>query len=580
MPRSLLLCLGFSAAVLFCPRAGVAGVMARYVKTLGQSNVQGQPFKTAGYRVSLDKEGNLYLCGEVTAPWSKLMKLAPDGRIVWEVACGGYERTVTAVEGDFVYVASKRDLLRRYSTAAGKLDAEWGYGNVAWGGPCPPPPEGFPKFVAPSAMLARGDSLFVVDRGADELLRLDKSTGKLRPFKTRLMAVEPVDLAPAKNGKLLLLTAESLFQIDADGNPGDAPLIDGLAGAVAVDVAPADGNVLVAVGGVNAVLANQIVVHAADGKPTGTTLGEGGGYSGMWKPDRFAFAGDGADFAADAAGGVWVSKMGALPMLTHFDKSGKQDALLMGAAGHGLAVTPDLGVVLGGSYLISWENRPIWTSGLVRFGDLERYPAMQHAHWRYSAAYADAATTVFFGFGNNTILSLSAKDGVAQGQSPNVQWTSGFCSAGKNILHLSKDGSVVSRPLGDLGKPTVFAKSPDGVKLGGPGLAVSADKDRLYATSGDKIVCLGKDGAKVWETAGRGPFALMRTVLWALPPSGPGVVAIDAQSGQPLGVFGDKEIERRPALAPVALAVAAKDGKDYLFVSGNWQVQVFEISGL
>ena len=46
-----------------------------------------------------------------------------------------------------------------------------------------------------------------------------------------------------------------------------------------------------------------------------------------------------------------------------------------------------------------------------------------------------------------------------------------------------------------------------------------------------------------------------------------------------LDVIGDKSVDGRPAVGRVSgLAVASKDGRNYLFVASNWQIQVFEIT--
>ena len=89
---------GIFARILGAMPSAMAGPTLTYVKTLGQSNVKGSPLRTAGSRISVDQDGNLYLCGITNGPWNTLFKLAPDGRVVWECPCSGYARTVTAVD--------------------------------------------------------------------------------------------------------------------------------------------------------------------------------------------------------------------------------------------------------------------------------------------------------------------------------------------------------------------------------------------------------------------------------------------------------------------------------------------------
>ncbi|MCY2989531.1 MAG: hypothetical protein NTY19_16895 [Planctomycetota bacterium] len=54
---------GIFATILGAMPSAMAGPTLTYVKTLGQSNVKGSPLRTAGSRISVDQDGNLYLCG-------------------------------------------------------------------------------------------------------------------------------------------------------------------------------------------------------------------------------------------------------------------------------------------------------------------------------------------------------------------------------------------------------------------------------------------------------------------------------------------------------------------------------------
>ncbi len=571
--------LGVAALVLAAQSTAAGGLAVNYVKTLGQTNVKGMPFRTAGGRISVDKHGNLYLCGMVNAPWNALIKLAPDGRVIWESPCSGYNATATAVDEDYVYVVAPK-LLRRFTKAGGKMDSTWGFENTAWGGGMAEPGIGFPSLSSPKALIASGSHLYVVDSGRDELLRLEKATGKEHPFNSRLMVVAPVDIANAKNGNLLLLTGESVFEIDAEGNPGKGPIIDGFAGAAAIDVDPVEGKIYIAIGGADGDLVNTINEYTADGKPTGVKIGRGGEFSGMWAPDQFAFAAGLNDIAIDPAGGLWVSNAGrgVLPTLVHFDRSRRQDGLVMGVNAQGLAVCPDLSVIAGGTCKISWDNRPLWTSGLVTFGDQKQYPALGPENWTYRAAYADASIAVIFGYGSWTVHSQSSSTGaLLHGPYPVAPATE-FCSAGKAVFYV-KDGVVERLDVAALDKPQSFFRPPEGVKIDNRGLAVSEDLHRVCLCEGDKVVGYRTDGAKLWAVAARPPMTMMKNTLWATPAAGIGVLALDAMTGQSLGVFGEKESGGRLPLTPTCLAVGSKDGNTYLFVGGNSQIQVFEATG-
>jgi hypothetical protein len=570
---------GVAAIVLLVQSAAVAGVAVTYVKTLGQTNVKGQPFKTSGSRISLDKDGNLYLCGIVNNPWSMLMKLAPDGRVIWGANCAGYVDIATAVDGDHVYVVGAKQLLRRFTLAGGKMDSDWGFGHVGWSGGGVVPGPDFPSFTNPRGLIASGSYLYVVDSGRDELLRLDKATGKERPFNSRLMAIAPVDIAKAKNGKLLLLTGESVFEVDEDGNPGKGPIIDGIAGAVAIDVEPAEGKIYIAIGGTGGELVNTIKEYSAAGKPTGVKIGHGGGFSGPWSADQFAFASGRGDIAVDSASGIWVGTdgRGVLPTIVHFDRSRKQDGLLFGINGNGLAVDSDLNVYAGGSCKISWDNKPVWTSGLVAFGDLKQYPVPGPANWWFTAAYADASTMIVFNPAAQGVMALSSATGALANGPHKASPSKAVCSSGKSVFYV-KDNCIEKLDVAALDKPVLFFKPSEGVKISDSGLAVSADGELRYCHVGDKIAGFKKDGAKMWEATARPPMALMKDVLWVLPPAGPGVLALDAKTGQSLGVFGNKDVDGRLPLGPSSIASGSKDGKDYLFVGGGSQIQVFEVN--
>lgn len=571
---------GVAAMVLMVPFGAVGGLTVNYVKTLGQTNVKGQPFQTTGSRVSFDKEGSLYLCGEVNAPWNMLMKLAPDGRIIWQSRCAGYANVATCIDGDHVYVVAPK-MLRRFTLAGGKLDENWGFGVTEWGGGSEQALQNrFPKFNEPKSLTGSGDYFYVVDSGRDELLRLDKATGMEHPFNSRLMVLAPMDIAKAKNGRLLLLTGESVFEVDADGNPGTRPLIDGFAGAVAIDVELVEGKIYIAIGGTDGDLVNTIHEYSAAGKPTGVKIGRGGGFSGAWAPDQFAFASGRGDIAVDPAGGLWVGTdgRGVLPTLAHFDRSWKPDGLLVGVNGRGLAVDSNLNVTVGGSCKLSWDNKILWTSGLVDFGDLKQYPTTGPRSWWFTTAYADASTVVVFNPPAQNIVALSATTGTLLNGPHKATPALSFCTDGHSVFYV-RDGGIEKVDVAALDKPKGFFKPSDGTKISDNGLAVKADNECVYCVVGAKIVGYRKDGTKLWETAAKPPMALMKSVLWVVPTDGAGLMALDAGTGQSLGVYGDKEADGRIPILPVSLAARSKDGRDYLFVGGNSQIRVFEVTG-
>jgi DNA-binding beta-propeller fold protein YncE len=584
MLKKMMCWCGVTAMLLLVQSAAVAGVTVSYVKTLGQTNVKGQPFKSPGARISLDKDGNLYLCGMVDSSWSMLMKLAPDGRVIWETPCSG-GLIPTAVDASHVYVA-RSAVLRRFTLASGRMDYEWGYGNVRWGGAGQVPDEGGIKFKDVRSLLVSDSCIYVVDRGINEVKRLDKATGSEKPFGKRLEMVAPIDIAMTEKGGFLVLAGESVFEVDAEGNPSKAPIIEGLSGAVAVDVNPADGNIYVALGGAKDKPLNTINEYGADGKPTGVTIGHGGGFSGPWSADHFAFASGRGDIAVDSKGGVWVGiaevrAPPVLPMIVHFDSQRKLDKILMGVKGSGLAVDPDLNVYVGGTCKITWDNQVAWTSGLTWFDDVKQYPVLGSPGWWFTVAYADSSKVVVFNPAGKNVMALSPANGTLLGGFHSVKFDNAylsFFSIGKCVFYVT-DGGVWKLDVETLAKPELFFKPPEGVKIGINGLAVSADGGMVYCSIGEKIVCFArKDGAKLWEEAGAPPMALMKNILWVRPGSRkPGLLALDTSTGKALGQFSDKESDGRLAISPSAIAVGSKDGRDYLFVAGEAQVQVLEV---
>ena len=577
-------CCGFAAMLLLMQSSSFADLTVNYVKTLGQTNVKGQPFKSPGARISLDKDGNLYLCGMVDSSWSMLMKLAPDGRVIWETPCSG-GLIPTAVDASHVYVANA-SLLRRFTLDSGKMDESWGYGNAGWGRAAQVPDEGFIKFKDVRSLLVSDSCIYVVDRGGNELKRLDKATGKGKAFNNRLMMVTPVDIVRSKKGNFLFLNGEAVFEVDAEGNPNKEPIIEGLSGAVALDVNSVDGRIYVAVGGADGEVVNTINEYGADGKPTGVTIGRGGGFSGPWSADHFAFASGRGDIAVDSKGGVWVGiaevrAPPVLPMIVHFDSQRKLDKILMGVKGSGLAVDPDLNVYVGGTCKITWDNQVAWTSGLAQFDDVKQYPVLGSPAWWFTVAYADSSKVVVFNPAGKNVMALSPANGTLLGGFHSVKFDSAylsFFSIGKGIFYVT-DGGVWKLDVETLAKPELFFKPPEGVKIGINGLAVSADGGMVYCSIGEKIVCFArKDGAKLWEEAGAPPMALMKNILWVRPGSRkPGLLALDTSTGKALGQFSDKESDGRLAISPSAIAVGSKDGRDYLFVAGEAQVQVLEV---
>ena len=561
-----------------------AGLGVTYVKTLGQNNPTGQPLKGTGLRqLAVDTEGNLYYAIIRGWPWTSLVKVAPGGRVIWETECGGYSAVPVTIADGHLYALSQSEI-RRFSLAAGQRDADWG-------GKLPA------TLREVAALQIAGTYLFLVDKAGHELHRFDRATLDEKPFATRVMVVEPVDCALARNGNLLILTAETVLEVDPNGRPVRVPLIDGLHGAQGMAVDPRTGLIFVMQGGIPGSLVNQIWQYDADGKPTGVKLGRGGDFNGKWSPDSFAFSSGYAAFALDAQGGLWVNN--ALGQLVHF-KAGEKfmaDQTLVGLSlggvgATGIAVDDQLNLYVGmnvGGLKLSWDNQVVWTSGLQISGDGARFPSSPVNGWPVYVACAGAKGPVFYSTHDGTAWLLSPATGELLGTraGPGQGGSLFLRAAGDSLFLKTGNSGQISQgapeTIGDWKAWKSFLTLPADLKAGQL-VGGSRDQARIYLHDGKTLFCVGKDGKRLWETAAPAigyvfPVAFLRDDVMFLNLAGK-TTALDARTGEKLAEIGtEPAADGRPALGGGGgFAVGSKGGKDYLFVLGNYQVQVFEIT--
>jgi hypothetical protein len=568
-----------------------------YVKTLGQANAGGVPLKGTGYRqIAVNADGNLYLAVVRGWPWTSLAKIAPDGRVIWETEFGGYAASIPLALADgqlyALCAAANGSQLRRFDAPSGTPDSEWGH---AWTQDHPVS-DGANNIAGASALVAAGAYLFVADTMTNEIRRFDCATAAEKPFVTRVEVKTPMGLAVTKKGDLLILTTNAVQAIDLEGKPLPSPSIEGLSGAQAIQVDPRSGHIYVAQGGAPGAPINQILQYDAAGKPTGVKIGRGGDFNGRWTPDAFAFSSGHADFTLDGQGGLWVNN--GLGQLVHFTAGPafKHDQVLLSLDASAIAVDNQLNVYLGlvqGGLKLSWDNQVLWTSGVRPSGDGRRFPSSPINGWPVYLGYAGVKAPVFYALHNGLAYALAPDTGEFAGKAGGPGQGGGLSrltSSGDTLFmgFGAKDNWVVTQgaheTLADWKTWTPFMTPPPELKAGL--LGVSPDKARVYLYDGKEALCLDTAGKVLWRQPSSGfagvyvhPVAFLGDRLIFLPGADGKLVARDARTGAELAVIGDQKVGRRPAIAGFyGLAVATRDGRNYLFVAGNWQIQVFEIT--
>lgn len=552
-------------------------VAAQYVKTLGQSSQDARfSLFDSGARIAVDEAGNAYF--GTPAGSSYLQKVSSDGTILWQKFLNVPGFQATAVDDQYLYTGGSGHYgyrqLQRWSRETGEPAPGWQY---EWKD-ATTPVDGVAPMGLPYAMAVDDKYLYVADLTGNEIRRFDKATGKDAPFKIRLLAVSPKDIAITPRGTLLILTESAVVEVDKEGAPLRVPVMADLRAPTALDV-DKNGAIYLAEGGDDRELINRVRVYSADGKTLQKEIGIGGDFSGHWHSRSFAFSSGAGDVALDGKGGFWVNGYGArmsyCPILTHF-KNDAPDLVLRGVAGNSLAVDSNLDVYVGGSYKIGWDGELKWTSGLVGAGPLNLFPTTI-SYWPMQPLWSDGQTAIIASAQQSLFYQVGAQTGAATGKTLDSGGVmGGYFVSGKDLFY-TIGGRTIRRTTSDLAAPETFATLPESVTITSAYLAVSDDRKMVYLSDGGQTICYALDGAEIWKAKGR-LGTLWKGVIFTSNPDGPGVVALDAKSGEKIAVLGDKEAAGQPLLYAGAMAMGSKDGADYLFMQGAARIFVYQVT--
>lgn len=564
------------------PRAWAATVSATYVKTLGQSNTEGKfNIVTAGGRIAVDEKGNAYF--GTPGGYSFLQKVTPDGKIVWQNMLNVPGFQGAAVDEKYLYTCGSgyygRIQLQRWLRDTGEAAPGWQYD---WENSSKEL-NGVRAFQMPRAVAVDDKYLFVADTSGNEVRRFDKASGQEAPFKNRLLVVAPNDLAFSPKGTLFILTESAVVEVTKDGEPQRVPVVAGLHGPTALDVNRAGGSLYIAEGGTPEELVNRVRIYSDDGKLQ-DEIGIGGDFNGKWYPLSFAFSSGQGDITLDANGGMWVNSTGhrlnLCPVLIHLTASARPtaDVVLRGVQGTGLSVDGDLNVYVGGNYKIGWDDKLLWTSGLIAEGPARLFPTTLSG-WIMAPVWADDKTAVVASIHQNLFYQMSAKNGAALGKTiPTGTGSIGGVSvAGRDVFYTGK-GRTIQRSTLDLAAPQDFMTLPDTAPATFYNLAVSPDQQLFYVTDTKETFAYRRDGGLAWKAKGN-LGTLFKGVVFTMNPDGAGIAALDAATGQRIGLLGDKDENGRAAIYGfTGIAGASKDGADYLFIMTNSRILVYHLA--
>jgi len=577
-------------ALLWAPAALAGTVGVEYVKTLGQSNPYSEPVLTTGGHVAVDPQGFLY--AGTPGPGSALAKLTPEGRVVWQITPGIPGFQGVAIDNQYVYTCGSghygyRQLFRFRKDDGQKADG-W---QLEW--KTKEPDGSVRAFVLPVALVVDAQYLYVADLPGHEVRRLDKATGREVPFAQPLKIVEPRDLDLTGDGRMLVCTPESILELDLDGRPKRVPLIEKLDNAVAVAFDPKTGGLFVAEGGTDPGLINRVRQFDRDGRPTGWTLGRGGNFQGVWSPDAFAFSEGTGDIALAPDGSLWVNpgwghKLGkVLRTLSHFTRDGKYTHTMVGVQPFsGLAADGELGVYLGGLVKLSFDNRILWTSGLVRSGAADGFPAVHVDFWPTTPIVAGGRLFVYCGPAG-TLIELDPATGRAlrDAAKPYKLAAGNLIGGGKDGVYFVKPGDahVYRVPLDLTGEPAALADLKEPVGKDVTGLAVAEDGSAICLSRAADITAYRlPEGKKLWTQPAQGHAAIVGDLVVTGAAGNANVLGLqvlDLATGAKLAGFGDRAVRGvRPIATRAALAGASTKDGHYLLVEVPGGVRVFKLT--
>ncbi|MAE76453.1 MAG: hypothetical protein CMJ85_06270, partial [Planctomycetes bacterium] len=375
------------------------------------------------------------------------------------------------------------------------------------------------------------------------------------------------------------------------GEPLRLPLVAELDNAVAVAFDPETDGFFVAEGGSGAALVNRVRQFDRDGKPTGWTLGRGGNAQGIWSPDAFAFSEGSGDIVVAQDGSLWVNPgwrhklYRAFRSLSHFTRDGEYTHTIMGVASFsGIAADRDLSVYIGGQVKVDIENRPVWTSGLVRSGSGDGFPSTHVDFWP-TAPVMVGRRLFIYGEADGSLFELDPATGRCDrepGAFYKVPAKSALAGSDDALYCLKKDDSRIYRvplelrgelePIADLAEPPVNDAR----------LAVSADGSLACVRRGETLTAYQlPDGKTLWTRPARGGVVVLGDmVVTGAPGTGhAGLQVLDAGGGTKLCMIGDRKIRGVapfPVGAPIA-GVSTDDGH-YLFVEAGGGIPVLKLA--
>jgi len=564
--------------ILLCACAAMAGdIGMTYVKSIGQISPD-NPMLTGGGRLSVDEKGCLY--AGTPGFNSYLQKFTPNGRLVWRADDTHCAYLGTTVDDKYVYGCGigyygYGHLLRRKKDS-GAVPPGW---NYVWTKPTDVV-NGVRGFAYPGALLVDNIYLYILDVGNGELRRLDKESGTEKPFATPIKLDGANDMTFSPTGSLLVLTASTVSEFDrATGKVLRPQMITGLHGACAIAVNRKNNTICIGEGGTPENAINKVRIFSSAGADTGATIGRGGEWQGKWSADSFNFAG-GADIAFDGNGGFWTngfgSRMGFLGLLVHFSPTFQPDKTFLAACGDGIAVDSELHVTMGGNYQFSWDGTLRWTSGLVSTGKPNQFPTTI-SYWIMRPVYADPKRVIIMNIHGNSLFMLDGETGANAGKGYGLPPgpIRGSCVAGQQIFVAVAD--TIYHTTADLPPLDRFMNVPDPVKAKGglTGMAMSDDLKQIYISAGSgadaRVYAFDRNGGvPLWEAKAGAICARYRDMLLTTNPNGAGILALSAEDGGLSTIFNIGSVN--------GVAIAGKDGIDYLCVAVQNQIRIYRIA--
>jgi DNA-binding beta-propeller fold protein YncE len=516
------------------------GFSVEYIKTIGQNNNNEGAIPTLGGRISIDEAGQIY-CG-TPAGGSSLINISPEGRVIWNTFQNVPGFQGTAVDNQYLYTCGSGYYgyrqVQRWNKRSGKKAEGWQHQWIK-----DELSDGVRSMGMPVAMAVDDKYLYVLDSKENELRRLDKTTGKEAAFSKRVMVYEPIDMVLSPEHNILILTKNSLLEVDSDGKPLRIPLVYDLQNAVSVDINPLDKNIYIAVGGSESDLVNRILIFDKNGKSTDKKIGIGGDFQGKWSPESFAFSSGTGDITFDQLGGLWVNpgwygKLMAVRVLSYFDVNGKYKKSIKSISNYRgmVAVDEELNIYPEGKVKLSQESNIIWTSGLIYSGDTKNYPYI-NSNWPLIPSFIDNKI-VLFSPADGGMTALYAETGKYTGNTYKYQRNGILFYNSKNIFILKNN--VIYSIDSDFENEQKIFSLPDIAEETLEAADIDNDMKYIYCLykkgKSNSIRCYSiADGKLCWDKpSGIGIVVCGGFLVTSVPSSAFGKRVINAKTGETL----------------------------------------------